>query len=143
MAFVNGTVHEIPGKTPKKIKPVKHTVLAMLRNTKGDVLLEKRPASGIWGGLYSFPEFKDLDSADDWCMQVTGCPVETRREWAVVKHSFSHYDLFMQPLELFISGTFLQIMDAERWLWYNIAAPAEVGLAAPVKKLLQSFGEQA
>ncbi len=136
-------MHDIPGKKPKKIKPVKHTVLAMLRNTEGGVLLEKRPASGIWGGLYSFPEFDGIEAADNWCMQLTGQSADTRREWATVKHSFSHYDLFMQPLELVISGAFRQIMDADRWLWYNTASPAEVGLAAPVKKLLQSFGEQA
>jgi hypothetical protein len=30
-------------------------------------------------------------------------------------------------------------MEGERWLWYNTRSPADVGLAAPVAKLLQSF----
>jgi A/G-specific adenine glycosylase len=61
----------------------------------------------------------------------------------VVKHGFSHYDFHMQPLKLVVSPVAGMVMDADRWLWYNTAAPAEVGLAAPVKKLLESFGEPA
>jgi A/G-specific adenine glycosylase len=47
----------------------------------------------------------------------------------------------MQPLKLVVSSVADKVMDADRWLWYNTAAPPEVGLAAPVKKLLESFGE--
>jgi len=137
-AFIAGTVHDYPGKKPKRDKPEKHTVVAMVTDNAGNVLLEKRPPSGIWGGLYSFPEFAAIDAAERWCEDFVGSTPAVH-QWAVVKHSFSHYDLFMQPLKLVVASAKHGVMDADRWLWYNTAAPAEVGLAAPVKKLLQAF----
>jgi A/G-specific adenine glycosylase len=142
MAFSTDSAHDFPGKKPKKIKPNKHIVLAMLINTKGALLLEKRPETGIWGGLYSFPEFDSLELAEAWCIKFITKSPKKKREWLPFKHSFSHYDLFMQPLELFVSGKSQKNLDEDRWLWYNIAEPVEIGLAAPVKKLIESFGEQ-
>lgn len=140
-ACASGRVHEIPGSKPKKVKPQKETVLAMLVDGES-VLLEKRPASGIWGGLYSFPELQNESEVNDWCVQVTGRAPEDTLLWDTVKHSFSHYDLLMQPVRVDAVVPDTKIMDGDRWLWYNTAAPAEVGLAAPVKKLLQRFGEE-
>ncbi|MBT5890253.1 MAG: A/G-specific adenine glycosylase [Chromatiales bacterium] len=142
-AFIAGAVHDYPGKKPKRDKPQKHAVLAMLTDNAGCVLLEKRPPQGIWGGLYSFPEFASVTEAERWCAELTGGVAQQSRTWAVVKHGFSHYDFHMQPLKLVVSSVAGKVMDADRWLWYNTAAPAEVGLAAPVKKLLESFGEPA
>lgn len=142
-AFIAGAVHDYPGKKPKRDKPQKHAVLAMLTDDAGCVLLEKRPSHGIWGGLYSFPEFVSVTEAEHWCAEFTGSVAQQSRTWAVVKHGFSHYDLHMQPLKLVVSSVADKVMDADRWLWYNTAAPPEVGLAAPVKKLLESFGEPA
>ncbi len=138
-AFIAGRVQEFPGKKPKKLKPEKHTVLGMLTDDAGRVLLEKRPPAGIWGGLYSFPEFESVAAAEQWSAGLVGeggCKVQS---WAEIKHSFSHYDLYMQPVKLSAGNVADAAMDADRWLWYNVAAPAEVGLAAPVKKLLQAF----
>jgi len=141
VACAKGLQHEIPGSKPKKAKPQKETVLAMLVNERS-VLLEKRPASGIWGGLYSFPELSSVDEVSGWCERATGFVPDNQQLWDTVKHSFSHYDLQMQPVRVDATRINAQIMDDDRWLWYNTAAPAEVGLAAPVKKLLQRFGEE-
>jgi len=140
-ASASGRVHEIPGSKPKKTKPQKEAVMPMLVNGS-EVLLEKRPASGIWGGLYSFPELTDEAEVDDWCERVTGHAPAGTLLWDTVKHSFSHYDLLMQPVRVNAGRIDRKVMDDDRWLWYNTAAPAEVGLAAPVKKLLQRFGEE-
>jgi A/G-specific adenine glycosylase len=142
-AFIAGAVHDYPGKKPKRDKPQKHTVIAMVTDNAGNVLLEKRPPSGIWGGLYSFPEFPELGAAEHWCETFVGSKPAAVDSWAVVKHSFSHYDLFMQPLKLVVVNAKHSVMDADRWLWYNTAAPPQVGLAAPVKKLLQAFESDA
>jgi len=140
-ASASGRVHEIPSSKPKKVKPKKETVMPMLVNG-AEVLLEKRPASGIWGGLYSFPELASEAEIEDWCRKITGHEPTATLLWDTVKHSFSHYDLMMQPVRVDIQRFDRKVMDDDRWLWYNTAAPAEVGLAAPVKKLLQRFGEE-
>ena len=59
-----------------------------------------------------------------------------------MRHSFSHFDLDMTPVEIRIDRRPQGVMEGDRWLWYNTRAPAEIGLAAPVAKLLQAFGER-
>jgi A/G-specific adenine glycosylase len=48
----------------------------------------------------------------------------------------------MTPVEISIDGADQQVMDGDRWLWYNTKAPAEIGLAAPVAQLLQAIGDR-
>jgi A/G-specific adenine glycosylase len=77
-----------------------------------------------------------------WCRARFGRPPATVKAWPVVSHSFSHFDLDMTPVEISIAGADQQVMDGDRWLWYNTEAPAEIGLAAPVAQLLQAIGDR-
>jgi len=136
-----GAVGRIPASRPRKRRPLRSTVIA-IAVAESAVLLEKRPPTGIWGGLWSFPELPDTDAIDAWCAAHFGqCAGETRT-WPVVRHSFSHFDLDMTPVEIRIDRRPQGVMEGDRWLWYNTRAPAEIGLAAPVAKLLQAFGER-
>ncbi|MGB1141418.1 MAG: A/G-specific adenine glycosylase, partial [Halioglobus sp.] len=56
-----GDQTDYPGKKPKKALPVRATHFLVLRNRDGDIWLEKRPAEGIWGGLWCFPEVASLE----------------------------------------------------------------------------------
>jgi len=78
-----------PGKKPKKDKPVKATVMLLIRNDADGILLEKRPPSGIWGGLWSLPEVEK----DQWGA-VEGESVMRFR------HTFSHYHLDIDVREI-------------------------------------------
>lgn len=55
LAKQQGNPQEYPGKKPKTDKPVKATWFVMLYHGNA-VWLEQRPQSGIWGGLYCFPQ---------------------------------------------------------------------------------------
>ena len=68
-ARINNLVSKIPSPKPKKKLPIKHLVFLLLQNKDQQILLEKRPASGIWGGLWSFPEFPTLSAAQSWCQK--------------------------------------------------------------------------
>ena len=57
-ALEHDTIANYPGKKPTKITPVKQTVMLVIKNEQGKLLLHKRPATGIWGGLWSLPEMK-------------------------------------------------------------------------------------
>src|SRR5690554_4896984 len=62
-AFAQANINAYPGRKPKKILPIKTVQLLMLRNPAGDILLQQRPVTGIWGGLWSFPEIAlDVDA---------------------------------------------------------------------------------
>jgi A/G-specific adenine glycosylase len=141
-AHLSGRTKEIPMSKPKRDKPQRFTLLGMAIKDGNMVLLEKRPPAGIWGGLWSFPEFSDHDEVNGWCQQQLGVLPDTIKAWPTVKHSFSHFDLDMQPLEIRVTQSDNRVREGDRWLWYNTDAPAEVGLAAPVKKLLQDLKNQ-
>lgn len=51
---------------PRKALPQKRTLMPILANQEGAILLYRRPSSGLWGGLWSLPELDDLDALAPW-----------------------------------------------------------------------------
>ncbi len=60
LAKIEGKISELPTPKPRKSLPVKKTIFLMAQNQQGRILLEQRPKTGIWGGLWSFPEYESL-----------------------------------------------------------------------------------
>ncbi len=135
LALASGSQSEYPGKKPKKALPVKTTQMLMIEGPQQQWLLEQRPASGIWGGLWSFPELTTEEAAEDYCFSRFGERCEVT-PWPTLRHTFSHYHLDIQPVHVKLSKLPATIMEDDRLLWYNSPSAPAVGLAAPVKKLL-------
>ena len=131
----------IPGKRPKRKKPQRKTVLVVAVRDDGAVLLQKRPDTGIWGGLWCFPETDGVARVAEWCFATVGQLPGELQVRPVIRHSFTHFDLDMTPVEARLPAIDARLMDGDGWLWYKRAAPAAVGLAAPVARLLESIGE--
>jgi A/G-specific adenine glycosylase len=133
-ALASDTVAQYPGKKPRKVLPVKTTTFYLIENSSGEILLEKRPPVGIWGGLWSLPENASLVAQT----KVTN--------WPILRHTFSHFHLDIRPVHCKISDIYTddakQVMETRQQLWYNIDSPDVIGLAAPVSKLLASFKQQ-
>ncbi|MEJ2445577.1 MAG: A/G-specific adenine glycosylase [Exilibacterium sp.] len=129
---------DYPGKKPKKDLPVKSVQLLMLRNPAGEILLHQRPPQGIWGGLWSLPELDTEKDPRDFC-QSRGYVASDREIWDTYRHTFSHYHLDITPVLIQLAVEPTQIMDAGRAVWYNIRQPEALGLAAPVKRLLEKL----
>ncbi|MGI9341537.1 MAG: A/G-specific adenine glycosylase [Gammaproteobacteria bacterium] len=140
-ARIDGRTAEIPAPRPKRNRPQRETVVVILVRDDGSVLLERRPNAGIWGGLWCLPEAEDVNEVADWCQSRVGIVPVRLAVRAVVSHSFTHFDLDMTPVEARIMKPPAQVMDGDRWLWYNPERPAAVGLAAPVARMLESVGE--
>jgi len=141
-AHAAGRVAELPHRKASKTLPRRTLCMLMCRSASGHVLLEKRPASGIWGGLWSFPEFADLAAAQQFCQAHRLAGRSPLEPWAAVKHTFSHFHLEITPLLADGAEPADTVMEAERWLWYPLGPASAmqttaVGLAAPVKALLQ------
>lgn len=137
VAFGAGRIAELPGKKPRKTLPEKQVQLLMLRNPQGQVLLEQRPATGIWGGLWSFPELAIDECAGDFAQSRYAC-VAAPVVWDSWRHTFSHYHLDINPVLLELSETPNRVQESTQ-RWVNPAQPGSLGLAAPVKKLLQQL----
>lgn len=141
MAFHADQVQLFPAPKPKKVLPVKSTQMILLSNIDKEILLEKRPPTGIWGGLWSLPECGD-EQIERWCMHTFGFKVEIKKEWPVFRHTFSHFHLDITPIHVRVKAISLHIMEADQYVWYNSAQPERLGLAAPVQQLLNSMNEE-
>lgn len=104
---------------------------------ENEVLLTQRPPSGLWGGLYCFPQFDDEDGLRDWLAQRQ-INADNLTQLNAFRHTFSHFHLDIVPMWLPVSS-FTSCMDEGNALWYNLAQPPSVGLAAPVERLLQQL----
>ena len=136
-ALAQDRVKELPHPRPKKVLPEKQTLMLIVRRGS-EVLLQQRPPTGIWGGLYSFPETPDLrDLPQGWQLNT-----DRLKPLAPVRHTFSHYHLDITPILVDASDLdFTALMEERASLWYNSDRPTEIGLAAPVKKLLTNLNK--
>jgi len=139
VAYAQGNPTAYPGKKPKKNLPEKSVQLIMLRNPAGDILLQQRPAQGIWGGLWSFPELPLDEDALAYAQQHKG-KVISHEYWNSYRHTFSHYHLDIHPALIQLANSPRTIGEANTH-WYNPHQPDELGLAAPVKKLLEKLAQ--
>jgi len=130
---------EYPTPKPKKNIPVKSVRMAILRNTDNAFLLERRPPTGIWGGLLSFPEIPDNASVARWCAEQFGVTVGKQQVCPAVRHTFSHFHLDITPIVLPVKSRSRHIMDQGQWVWYKGQSTEVGGLAAPVKRLISEL----
>lgn len=136
-AHQQGRELDYPGKKPRKAMPVKTTTMVMICTPDTEVYLAKRPASGIWGGLWSFPELESPADVANYCRDTLHAEIREIEEWTLYRHTFSHYHLDIIPVRIQLQRTPEKIMEGTEALWYNNANPEAIGLAAPVAKLLQ------
>lgn len=139
IAYAQGNPNQYPGKKPKKDLPEKAVQLLMLRNPAGDLLLQQRPAQGIWGGLWSFPELAIESDAREFAEDNVG-KVVSIEEWDTYRHTFSHYHLDITPVLVQLAKNSHAIGEAAIH-WFDPHQPSELGLAAPVKKLLEKIAQ--
>lgn len=130
---------DFPSKKPKSDYPTKSICMLLLSNSAGDILLEKRPPVGIWGGLWSFPESPINVNLKKWCYQHFYCEVKQQLEFQIIHHKFSHFNLKIKPILLKINTNPTQVMESAERIWYNKNDSLPGGIAAPVTKLLQQY----
>ena len=128
---------QYPSPRPKRSLPVRDIHMVILLNDNHAVLLQKRPPAGIWGGLWSLPEFESRQALYHWCdAQGVSAPENTNRTLPELRHSFSHFHLQITAHLMVTENPAIAVMEADTTLWYNMDQPQPVGVAAPVSKLL-------
>jgi A/G-specific adenine glycosylase len=141
VARAGGRQGDLPAPRPPRERPRRAVWWLVFRHEEG-VLLEQRPAAGIWGGLWSFPEFPTRAAAEDVAAARIGCGARDRPPllcpWPPISHSFTHFDLDIRPLVCELAGPDAP-MEAAGRTWYNSRAPAQLGLAAPVATLIEAL----
>ncbi len=156
-AFKQGNVDDYPTSKKRATLPVKQTTMLLLQNNQGEVLLQQRPAQGIWGSLWSLPEvspeLSDAENIAQISEQQYGCKLESTQSLVAFRHTFSHFHLDIQPVSCKVSTHTHCVMDSNELVWYkceplsyqfNTSGQSKTdkrGLPAPVKKLLENLLE--
>ncbi|CAN7679970.1 A/G-specific adenine glycosylase [Pseudoduganella sp. LjRoot289] len=145
VAYATDRVKELPVRKPKKASPEKHATMLVIID-HGQVLLEQRPASGIWGGLLSLPELDGHTLAEDGDVPPPDAAallaavnlfgeMEMHERLMTVTHVFTHYKLHIAPLLVTLARR-APFAGGGRHVWLDAARVADAALPAPVKKLL-------
>ncbi len=127
-----------PGKKPRKTLPEKHTVM-LLPRWQQQILLYKRPPSGLWGGLWGLYEVQHPQQVKHKAESL-GLGDYQIQELTPFRHTFSHFHLHIQPLLLELEASpNINAVQENSQLWYDLDQPANVGLAAPTSKLFSTL----
>jgi A/G-specific adenine glycosylase len=137
LALKTDRVKELPHGKPKKSKPTKETYMLLIRNQRGEYLLQQNPPSGIWGGLWCPPQLSSLD-----INLLDAYQVSTGKCLKPIKHHFSHYSLLITPVETRPANKQQMVTEQANQIWYKSGSEQQLGLAAPVKKLLSQHAAQ-
>lgn len=138
LAHARGHEERLPEPRPKKHLPTRRARLVVAR--RGDaVLLEQRPPTGVWGGLWSLPELEPDGDVAAWA-RVLGLEARAGRALPIIRHAFSHYRLEAEPRLILVGGG--ERVEDSGYLWYNLRAPQTVGLPKPIAKLLSALLEE-
>ncbi len=138
IAAREGRQQELPGKKLRRERPSREaTLLIAQTGSKGStaILLERRPVAGLWGGLWSPPQFSNESEALAWCAREFGGPMESEA-LTPIEHAFTHFDLRLKPL-LVRGRQKAAVLDGDDRLWYRLDAPPRVGLPQPILQLFE------
>jgi len=155
-----GVQARIPAPRPRRAVSRRQTAFLVLRDPRGALLLERRPPSGIWGGLWCFPECDPATDVEATCRMRFGVRPVAVTALAPIAHGFTHFRLDVQPILVDIAhdGAAAEsrrpaanaainpgeprrppadaVADPGEPRWYAPAAVADIGLAAPVRRLI-------
>jgi A/G-specific adenine glycosylase len=134
VAFQGGRVSELPTARIRKDVPERHATFLLLMHGN-DILLEKRPGSGIWGGLWSLPQFDDEEAAKNWFIQ-NGMAASYGEMLATFTHTFTHFKLHINPLRIQLSRKPLRAAQPGS-VWLDMGEAIRAAIPAPVRTLLK------
>lgn len=138
IAYITDNWKAYPTKKPKQTIPTK-TAYFLVLEQKQSIWLEKRPPTGIWGGLYCFPQFNTFEEVTTWLKKHK--TVATLTQLIAFKHTFSHFHLEIIPIHAQITKMSACLNEADG-CWYHLTKPPKIGLATPVDNLLKQLTPQ-
>jgi A/G-specific adenine glycosylase len=130
-----GRVASIPAPRPRKPLPHRQTVMLVLERA-GALLLEKRPAPGIWGGLWCFPEAAIGEDVEAACELRFGAMIDSIEHLPAVEHGFTHFSLTIKPQRLRVRE-FQPRAGECAVAWLSKEQVRVAAIPAPVKRIVE------
>lgn len=135
LAFAGNEQASYPQKKPKKTIPEKSTIMIIPR-INNEVLMNKRPPTGIWGGLWCFLEVEKLSDIQELLTSLRLKPL-SQQILSTFRHTFSHFHLDIQPIIIdCVTLAGIEINEKNTQQWYDLNIEESVGLAASTQKLI-------
>jgi A/G-specific adenine glycosylase len=135
-AFQLGTPELFPTSKPKKEIPTRQSHWLIAQSNNGKILLEQRPNKGIWGGLWSFPEFDCPINLVSFSQEKLKVDPEEIQHQTSISHVFTHFKLDITPYLVHSSDNYQKIDNNKIFGWYTIRDALQLGIPAPVKAFL-------
>jgi A/G-specific adenine glycosylase len=136
IAYATNEQANYPQKKPKKVIPERSTFM-IIPKLGNKVLMEKRPPTGIWGGLWCFYETSALINIER-LLETLNLKELTREALPSFRHTFSHFHLDITPIIVDVEQQEAkEVSDQKSEQWYDLHQNVEVGLAASTKKLIK------
>jgi A/G-specific adenine glycosylase len=139
VAALEGRQADLPGRKLKRVRGSREATLLIAESGSDGsvaVLVERRPSVGLWGGLWSPPQFESEFAALDWCRREVGEPDSRSQHLKPIHHAFTHFDLCLNPVRVHCRPH-LRVAEGEDRLWYELKTPPRVGLPQPILKLFE------
>jgi A/G-specific adenine glycosylase len=134
-AYATNTVANYPQPRPRRDLPAKRCRMYLLTDHNGRCLLEKRPPTGIWGGLWN-PIERPIDDDDADLLTALGLKATGDVEYLTgFRHTFTHFHLDVEPVRVPVCGP-AQPADGERYRWYGLGNNEPIGLSRVAVRLL-------
>lgn len=137
-ALLLDKVVELPTRKPKKELPKQERLFALIHND-GQLLMEKRPPVGIWGGLWSLPEFATEQALTVFLNTQGYKALKSPIFVDPLVHKFSHYQLTLKPILIEVSPKYpnkSKILESDDLLWYKYSEIPQ-GVSTPINKLIK------
>ncbi len=139
VALRDGLTGELPTRKPGRRMPTRQTVMLVLRDADGRVLLERRGPLGVWSGLWSFPEADTPETA--WHAAGRLARLGDARALPPFTHAFSHYKLTAEPWLFDRAQPLAGIAESAQARWVAPSEGMQLGLPAPIRTLLAALAD--
>lgn len=136
-ALLENRVQELPSPRPRRPLPERIRYAALVEGPDG-LWLQRRPPSGLWGGLFSLPEARDPARLAAWVEGQWPTVVALPCTHAPIRQVFSHYRLELHLRCFRVPTQFSGVMEGHSGIWYKsaLAELPAVGLPAPIQQFL-------
>ena len=125
----------LPTAKPRKALPERSSTFVLI--TEGTrLLLERRPGSGLWGGLLVPPEGEPTA-----ILARLGLRLKTQSNLASLTHRFSHFQLTLQPVWCAVENALTAAEPGHEWI--DLAHAGAAGVPTPIKKLIRQVASVA
>jgi A/G-specific adenine glycosylase len=142
VANIEGLTAQLPESKPSRALPTRETMMLIVRDATGRLLLQRRPPLGVWAQLWSLPEAADIEAArSDIAAFASRNNDITFRHLPRFTHTFSHYRLDITPIACDVERA-ARIADTSDNRWLLPEEAARLGLPAPVRKLIEAFARE-